>query len=296
MATKPFLEIKVNTDPAHFALELFRITTELKPREFPYADRIEVHASEAFPDIRRVFLHNVEITYCPRAPLAELNQLDGSSWTLSVREKRPIHRVSDHFSFELHTIGGAYPLLIRLFSCSFPLYPLLEHVIARCRTLWDGQLVSVNRQSHVLYGFFQHTDARTSPWLSLLEQEFFGATHADKAPSVQRTVREQASLRAQAHRAASSPPDVAVDAPLLMKEVGSNQSDRLPARPARQPREETREKLAKLRELFAQKQSGERANLSWNFACHTVKLDLKTAEAYEPELKAAWLAMDATKR
>lgn len=300
MATEPFLELKVNTDTLHFALELLRLAGDLRHQIAPAARRVEVNASEIKPLICRVFLHDVDITQCPRAPLEELNKLDESHWALSMVNAALEHRSSESFSFELRSIGGSHPLLVRLIGCSYSLYPLLEQVALRCHALWDGQLVLMRRQSHILYGFFQHIDARSSPWLSLLEQEFFGADYGHQAPSVQRTEREQASLLAQPHRAPSSPSeknvDAESDAPLLMKEVGSGQSDQRPARLARQPREETRAKLAKLRELFDDKQAGRHPQLSWNVACQRVNIDLKTAEAYEPQLKAAWQQMDKTKR
>lgn len=301
MAREPFLEIKVNTDSVHFALELFRVAADLKPRLLPFRGEFTVDASEIQPLIRRMFLYQVDIIHYPRASLDELSKLDRSEWTLSASAAGSSHRVIESFRFELHAIGGAYPLLIRLLSCSYPLYPLLEQVIVRCHALWDGQLVSIDRQSHTLYGLFQHIDARTSSWLSLLEQEFFGATYTDQAPSIQRTALERKVLSGRARSTAFQQPesaaaDIGSDAHLLTKEMGSGHTDSLSTRSLRRPREETRAKLAKLRELFTDKQSGKQSRLSWNFACQLAQIDLKTAEAYEPELKADWQAMDRTKR
>jgi predicted nucleotidyltransferase len=49
-------------------------------------------------------------------------------------------------------------------------YPPLEQVIARCHALWDGQLVSIDRKSHTLYEFFQHTSNQPKTVARLLEQ------------------------------------------------------------------------------------------------------------------------------
>lgn len=301
MAQEPFFEIKVTTTTTHFALELFRVATELQPRLAPSGRLIEVTASEIQPLISRVFLHNVDVAHCPRAAVEELNQLDESDWSLTSRSSSFDHRSEEHFCFELRSVGGTHPLLVRFLSCSYPLYPLLEQVVLRCHALWDGHLVSIRRQSHRLYGFFQHVDARRSPWLSLLEQEYFGSTYAHKAPSVQRTELERVALKAHAlgeQRVGTgdSMPEAEAEAPLPSNGLDADPLRPQPARPLRRPREETLKKLAALRGLFNDKVSGKEPNLSWNIACQRASIDLKTAETYEPELKTAWQTMDGTKR
>lgn len=51
-------------------------------------------------------------------------------------------------------------------------------------------------------------------------------------------------------------------------------------------------KLAELRQLFAEKQRGERNNLSWSAACRKVEIDPKTAKEHLTDIKAAWQALD----
>jgi hypothetical protein len=193
----PFLEIKLNTALLPFLQEFVRLSTQFMESSHLEISRITAQISEPLIHSETARRHDLDITSDEYSQLELLAQSNFSSWRLWFHTHHLGSLWKEMISFQLQTIGGSHPLLIRFDGCSPELYLLLSQLLERCSVLWEARVVTVADPSHTLSHFFKIIDVRHYTWLAELERLYYGDCYERYAPSVQRTREEQKAREAR---------------------------------------------------------------------------------------------------
>jgi hypothetical protein len=273
MRAPALLELKLNTKPVPFLLEVFRLCRGLQSVQPPgYLSPREVVRIEARVPGETRYTRDTNINTLSRQDVEKLVERDPFECTLLFHvawTDQDSTRI--HFTFELLDIGGTHPLLVRLLGHSEDLSPFAVTLLTRCLTLWDAQLVAVHRDGQRLVDQLLTSSESPNVIERRLRMQF-----AEAIPGyIQEHERVSQQVRA-------SP--------------AATRAEAITTKRSRKIREGTAADLEQLKTLFEAKKQGARSSLTWSRACDEAGTTSKTAGVYLQDIKAQWIAMDKARR
>src|SRR6266498_2588690 len=189
MRATPFLELKLNTTPLPFLLEVFRLcglhmTASQPPQKVV---RVEVRLpGQPFSTRDR------NIRVLSRQELEKFTGNDSSEWTLLFHT--PIDDEATWkslFEFELLDVGGDLPLLVSLVGYSDGLDSFATTFVTRCLTLWDAKLVHFVQMLRVLWRAFW----RPQDWQALTTIQGLSSLPKPHSANLKNQIVDQSGLR-----------------------------------------------------------------------------------------------------